>query len=150
MAGFITNNFGGGDDALHRAAAMPGIARSRALPMLRLSTGGCSSVGGHCVVNPATGNLLLQIAPPAGDWFYLSPVLSCNSTYASTSSEFGNGWSSLFSRSVILSRSFQLTLQSGARNVYYYNASSHQPARLRDDAQFHDQWQPQLGDRCHG
>ena len=99
--GFVMNNFGGGDDALHRAAAMPAIARSRALPAIRLSTGGCNSLGGHCVVNPANGNLLLQIAPPVGDAFYLTPVLSYNSTNASTSSEVGNGWSHTFKREVM-------------------------------------------------
>jgi len=102
MARFITNNFGGGDDALHRAAAMPGVARNRALPMLRLATGGCNSLGGHCVVNPANGNLLLQVAPPAGDSFYVPPVLSYNSTNATITSELGNGWLHTFKRAVAM------------------------------------------------
>jgi len=116
--------FGGANDALHRAAAMPSIARSRAIPQVSLSTGACGSLGGNCTLNPANGNLLLQAYPPAGDAFYLPPMLSYNSTSASTSSEFGNGWSSLFSRFVSLAGSFQLTVQTGAGNVAYYNANA--------------------------
>src|SRR5262249_35850333 len=53
----------------------------------------------------------------------LPPILSYNSTNAAIASEFGNGWSSLFSRFVSLAGSFQLTVQTGAGNVYFYNAN---------------------------
>jgi len=98
----ILNGLGGGDDALYRAAAMPAVARRRALPALSFATGGCNSLGGHCVINPADGCLLLQLAPPAGDPFFIAPVLSYNSTNVATSSEVGNGWSHTFKRSVQL------------------------------------------------
>ena len=70
--GLILNRFGGGDDALYRAAAMPAVASRRPCRLLSVSTGGCNSLGGNCVINPANGNLLLQLAPPAGDPFYIA------------------------------------------------------------------------------
>ncbi len=112
---------GGGDDAIARAAAAPNVAQRLAFPQIQLPTGACGSLGGGCVANPANGNLQLQTSPPGGDSFYIPPVLSYNSTNTA-SSEFGNGWTSTFSRSQSVSGS-QLTVVTGDGNTYYYNAS---------------------------
>jgi len=119
----ILNGLGGGDDALYRAAAMPAVARSRALPALTFATGGCNSLGGYCVINPANGNLLLQLAPPAGDFFYVAPILSYNSTNASTASEIGNGWSHLFKRQVVIGGSGNPVVVTGAGQIFAYLAN---------------------------
>ncbi len=93
--------FGGGDNAVGRAAGMSSIASNRAISPLAFPTGGgCTSMGGGCVINTGTGNLLLQAAPPSGDAFTLPPILSYNSTNAATSSEIGNGWTHTFKRQV--------------------------------------------------
>ena len=105
-----------------RRAAVPSIAANAAAPAVQFSPG-CSSQGGGCVVNPANGNLLLQTSPPAGDAFYLPPILSFNSS-SSASSEFGNGWTSTFSRSLTRSGS-EVTIQAGDGSTSYYTSAWH-------------------------
>jgi len=119
----ILNGLGGGDDALYRAAAMPAVARRRALPALSFATGGCNSLSGNCVLNPANGNLLLQLGPPAGDPFYIPPVLSYNSSNASTASEIGNGWSHLFKRRIVIGGSGNPVVLTGAGQIFAYLAN---------------------------
>ena len=83
--------FGAGQAALQRAASMPAIGRSGALPPLTFGIGACNSLGGQCVINPANPSVAMQIAPPAGDLFYIRPVLSYSTTN-STTSELGAHW----------------------------------------------------------
>jgi len=101
---------------------MLGIARNQAIPPVSLPTGGCNSLGGGCLVNPSNGNLLLQTSPPAGDSFYVPPTLSFNSTNL-TPTEFGNGWTSVFSRSVVIGGSGAVEVQTGAGNTYFYSGT---------------------------
>jgi hypothetical protein len=120
---FIQISAGGGHDALGRAASLLQIASNKAIPPVSLSTGGCNSLGGGCVVNPATGNLMLQTSPPACDSFYIPPLLSFTSTNL-TATEFGNGWTSVFSRVVITGGSGAVRLLTGAGNTYNYSGTS--------------------------
>src|SRR5260370_18378119 len=103
---------------------MVNIARGHALPPIKLPTGGCSSLGGNCLVNPSNGNLLLQAAPPAGDAFTFLPVLSYSSTNASTPSEIGNGWSQTFKRTLALAGSSTLNILRGAGRRFVYSGTS--------------------------
>ena len=102
---------------------MVGIARGRAVPPISLSTGGCSSLGGGCVVNPSNGNLLLQTVPPPGDGFFVPPILSFNSTNSAVSSEIGNGWSNMFSRQVQVVGGANPTVVSGSGQRFPYTGN---------------------------
>ena len=116
-------NVGGGDNAA-RAAAMTGIASNRAISPLAFPTGGgCSSLGGGCVINPATGNLLLHASPPAGDASTIPPILSYNSTNAATSSEIGNGWTHTFKRQVQIVGGQTPVVVTGNGQSYTYHAA---------------------------
>ena len=99
---------------------MPGIARGQAIAPLSFGTGGCNSMGGNCLVNPANGNLLLQVAPPAGDSGYLAPVLSFSSTNVATVSEIGNGWTHTFKRQVVGGCPTVAQVYTGTGQVYAY------------------------------
>ena len=81
--------------------AISAIASGRAIAPLTFGTGSCGALGGNCVINPANGNLLIQFSPPAGDPLYIAPVLSYNSSNASTLNEIANGWSHTFRRQVV-------------------------------------------------
>ena len=97
-----------------------GIGRLGALPPITFATGGCSSLGGQCALNPANGNLQLQLAPPRGDLFTLTPVLSYNSTNAATASEIGNGWSQFFNRHVVVGGTGSPIVITGAGQNFNY------------------------------
>ena len=116
----VKSRFGGGDDALNRAAAMTGIARSRALPAVVFSPGGCSTLSGKCAINPATGNLLLSVSPPAGDSCYVPPILYYSSSNASTSNEIGNGWMHTFNRHVRVDGGLTPAVITGTGASYTY------------------------------
>ena len=97
---------------------MPAIARSGALPPLTFAAGGCNSLGGQCVINPANPSVAMQIAPPAGDLFYIAPVLSYFSGNLA-SSELGAGWSHTFKRQVQVG-AHALTVVTGAGQPFTY------------------------------
>ena len=72
----IVNRLGEGEVAIQRAVNIGGITRAKAFAPISLQTGGCASLGGGCQINPANGNLLLQLSPPASDALSLLPQLS--------------------------------------------------------------------------
>ncbi|HKI42619.1 MAG TPA: hypothetical protein VKA66_20105, partial [Mycobacterium sp.] len=102
---------------------MPGIARGRALPAVVFSPGGCSSLGGRCAINPATGNLLLSVSPPAGDSCFVPPVLYYSSTNASTATAIGNGWMHTFNRHVQVDNGITPAVITGTSASYTYSFS---------------------------
>jgi hypothetical protein len=83
---------------LQRAAD---IARS--LPRRHLPdtspTGGCFASGAVPRVNPATGNLTVQVGTPAGGGYDPVPVLTY-STLTGGLTEFGAGWTGLYRQEV--------------------------------------------------
>ncbi len=121
----IQNPSGAGDNAIVRAASMSNIASSRGISPLAFPTGaGCSSLGGGCVINPATGNLLLQASPPGGDAFTMPPLLAYNSTNAATASEVGNGWTHTFKRQVQIIGGTTPVVVTGNGQSYTYQAAN--------------------------
>ena len=110
--------FGGGSAAL-APAAMPRIASPRAIAPITYSVGGCNSIGGSCVISPSNNNVLMQVAPPAGDLFYVAPVLSYNSGNSGTANTSGNGWFHTFQRQIQLSGN-NPTVITGTGQTYVY------------------------------
>ena len=127
--------FGGGDNAVGRAAGMSSIASNRAIPRSR-SPPAAVPPWVAAASQPASGNLLLQVAPPAATP-YLPPVLSYNSTNASTSSEIGNGWTHTFKRQVQIVGGTNPAVVTGKGQSYTYQAgtppraASYHPRRPR-------------------
>ncbi len=112
--------FGGGQAALQRAASMPSVGRSGALPPLTFAVGGCNSLGGSCVINPANPSVAMQISPPAGDLFYIRPVFSYCSLNTGTVNELGTGWFHTFKRQVQVA-THTLTVVTGAGQSFTYS-----------------------------
>ena len=118
----VANRLGGASVALSRASAMPGVARARALPPLTFAAGGCNSLGGQCVINPANPSMAMQISPPAGDLFYVVPVLSYSNQNINIVNEIGTGWMHTFKRQVQISGT-NLAVLSGSGQLYAYQTS---------------------------
>ena len=111
---------GGGQAALQRAARMPSIARSGAIPPLTVAVGACNSLGGQCVINPANPSVAMQIAPPAGDLFYVVPVLTYSSSNTALSNELGTGWMHTFKRQISVSGT-NVTVTMGTGQAFAYS-----------------------------
>ena len=118
------NSLGRGDAALQQAIAIGGVAARQAFPPLIFPTAGCRSLGGVCQINPASGNLLLQFSPPAGNTLTLQPTLSFNSTNVTTPSEIGNGWSHTFKRAITIQGSSTLRVAAGDGSQFFYSGTS--------------------------
>ena len=118
----VTNALGRGDAALQQAIAIGGVASRQAFPPLIFPTAGCRSLGGVCQINPASGNLLLQVTPPAGNTLTLLPTLSFNSTNAASASEVGNGWSHTFKRHLAIAGSSNLEITAGDGSMFGYSS----------------------------
>jgi YD repeat-containing protein len=114
------NALGGAPAALARAAAMAGIARARAIPPMSFGAGGCNSLAGSCVINPSGPTVFMQIAPPAGDSFYIVPALSYLLTNPITSAECGVRWSHTFKRQVQVGVSNTAGVVTGEGQSYNY------------------------------
>ena len=77
-------------------------------------------MGGRCVINPGGLGFSMQASPPAGDLFYITPVLSYFSQLNPiVSSEAGGGWTHTFKRQVQLSGS-TATVITGSGQSYNY------------------------------
>ena len=122
MPSIVLTPGGGGSAALQRAALMPAIARSGALPPLKFAAGGCNSLGGQCVINPAVPSMAMQISPPAGDLFYIAPVLSYRNLNTNIVNEIGTGRMHTFKRQVLISGT-SLSALSGSGQIYPYETS---------------------------
>ena len=115
------NALGRGDAAIQQAIAIGGAASRQAFPPLIFPTAGCRSLGGVCQINPASGNLLLRVTPPAGNTLILLPTLSFNSTNAASASEVGNGWSHTFKRHLAIAGSSNLEITAGDGSMFGYS-----------------------------
>ena len=60
----------GAPAALAQAAMMPGVAGQPVLPPLTFATGGCNSLGGKCVINPASTTVYLAASPRRATLLY--------------------------------------------------------------------------------
>ena len=110
---------GGGSIGIARAAAMPGVASNQAIPPLTYAVGGCNSMGGSCVINPLNPSVYMQASPPAGDLFYVVPVLSYSNANFPALTEVGAGWTHTFRRQVLLSGN-NPTVVTGSGQQYAY------------------------------
>src|SRR5260370_40694720 len=78
QGGFPHYAANGGGDILDRFASLIRTIGARYAPPLRPNVGAGGPFNTHGQVNPAKGNLVLQIAPPPGGVFDLLPVLTYN------------------------------------------------------------------------
>ena len=101
---------------------MPAVAANSAIPPLTFAAGSCNSLGGQCVINPANPSVYIQAAPPAGDSFYIVPVLSYSTTNQAITNELGTRWVHTFKRQVQASGTV-LTVVTGSGQSYSYSAS---------------------------
>jgi len=84
--------------AIARAAAAPNVAARWAPPEFVVAEQ-CYSLGSELRLNLASGNLLTQLRPPAGDEFDPVPVLTYNAQ-STEATEYGFGWYGTYGRRV--------------------------------------------------
>ena len=85
------------------------------------SSGSCPGSAGVCGVNPAAGNLLLQIGPPSAGGFDPGSLLSYNSLAASSASgAYGAGWTATYNRYIRKLSSTVAQVVDSVGNVFNY------------------------------
>ncbi|HLN29158.1 MAG TPA: hypothetical protein VK395_15520 [Gemmataceae bacterium] len=126
---------GGGDALACATAANLLVSRYAPSPAVPI-TGG--SVRASFRVNPQAGNLVVQMAPPAGGTMDPVPVFTYNSA-ALVASPLGTGWLGTFQRQArILPASAGVSIMSGTGMVFLHG----QPATVPG-------WCPPSRNACH-